>query len=158
MFMLHAWMLAGFFWRLPSWLHHLTLGEILGTLSYLLVHGLVESLLILGLLLLLTALLPANWLREVFMVRGTTIAVVVLGSIMEYIDRVGGGHLVDGFIAWLVISTGLAVGLAFLSAKVAVLAKGISSLAERFTVFVYIQAPLVILSVIIIVVRNFFAI
>lgn len=154
MFMVHAWILVGFFWKLPSWLYHLTLGEILGVLSYMLVYGFVESLLILGLLLLLAALLPASWLREVFAVRGTTIAAVVLGSIIVYMNRADKGNLVDGFVTWLVICAVLTLALTFLSMKVAVLKKAIFSLAERFVVFVYLQIPLLILALVVVVARN----
>lgn len=154
MFMVYAWILEGFFWKLPSWLYHLTPGEILGALGYMLLHGLAESLLMLGLLLLLAALLPGDWLRDAFAVRGTILAAVALGSIMVYMDQSDKGHLVDYFLPWLAITSLLALGLLFLSARVAFLGRVVTSLAERFTVFVYLQIPLVILAVIMILARN----
>lgn len=153
MFMVNAWILRGFFWKLPSWLYYLTPGEMLGALSYMLVHGLIESLLILSLLLVIAALLPAHWLRDIFTVRGAAIVVVCLGSIMIYLSRAG-KNLVDNFLLWLIICIALMLVMAFLSTRVRRMTKLFSSLAERFTVFVYIQIPLVIVATIVIVVRN----
>lgn len=154
MFMVHGWVLAGFFWKLPSWLYHLTTGEIMGVLSYLLVHAFLESLAIVGLLALLAAVLPPAWLREVFVVRGTAIVFSFLSSIMVYLSKAGMKDLLTYFFAWLSLSVILTVAFGFVSVRVRLLRDAISDLADRFIVFVYLQVPLVIVALLVILVRN----
>lgn len=152
--MVHAWVLAGFFWQLPSWLYHLTAGEIAGVLSYLLVHALFESLVIVGLLALLAAILPSAWLRDVFVVRGTAMVLVLLPSIMIYLSKAGMKDLLNYFFVWLSLGTILTAVFTFLSARVSFLRRVIADLADRFMVFVYFQVPLVIAAVLVLLIRN----
>lgn len=154
MFIVHAWILWGFFWILPSWQYHLTAGEIFGVLCYLLVHAFLETLLILGLLLLLAAVLPSCWLKDVFDASGTVIVIVVLVAIVVYQNYMGKQPLPDQFLPWLVVCLVLTIVLSCISVKVKFLRMGIAALADRFVVFVYLQIPLLVLATIVVLVRN----
>ncbi len=64
-----------------------TLGEILVLLAYSMTSALLESLSVLGILLLVSLILPVRWMRDVFVTRGTIAAMLWLGSIMLYMYR-----------------------------------------------------------------------
>src|SRR6266498_944303 len=72
-FLVYGWTSLAFFWKVPSWLYFLNLGEIVSILAYVLSSTLLESLIILLLFLLASLVLPASWLRNKFVVRGSII-------------------------------------------------------------------------------------
>jgi hypothetical protein len=84
-FLLSAWTIAAFLWKLSTWLLFLNIGEIFTIFAYAMTTNLLESLLVLILLLAISALLPSQFLRDDFVVRGTILAVGLLGSLMAYL-------------------------------------------------------------------------
>ena len=68
-FMVFGWTILNFLWEFSSWIFFLTTGEILTIFAYSMVSDLLESLVILGFLLLVCLILPGHWLRNVFSTR-----------------------------------------------------------------------------------------
>ena len=157
--MTYGWTLLAFLWKLPSWLHYLTPGEILSVYSYSLLTDFSESTLYLALLLLLCVLLPARILSEAFVRRGTALSLCALGGMMAnlgfYINNEAG--LIGPLPAWLVIAVGaitLMVLLDTLSGKYPLFAYALIGLADRLTIFLYLNLPLTAIALVVVAVRN----
>ena len=155
-FMLSAWTVTAFLWKLSAWLLFLNIGEIFTIFSYSMMTNLLESLLVLLLLLVISALLPARLLRDDFIVRGTILAIGLIGSLMAYLG--------------LYIYFGLEKGVVLLAGPLAVLALmsfllGFSSrfhwlrsattrISDHLTVFLFILVPLFVILSAYVLLRN----
>jgi len=154
--MLFAWSLLLFFWYLPSWLHFMTLSDVIAVFSYVMASSFVESLTFLLFLLILCFLLPPNYLRNEFIARGTSITLCVIGMIMFYL------HMNNANMAKILFS-GNGAGLALTAVAVSLILtwvdgirKALISLSDRLTIFLYILIPLSLFSLLIIIIRNIF--
>jgi hypothetical protein len=157
-FMVYGWTLVVFLWKLPSWILYLTLGEIFVVLAYSLTAALLESLTALAVLLLISALLPSEWLREVFVVRGTIASLVGLGAVMLYMNRYAaiGYDFINVLIPWSLAGLGLTVLAAFLAGRNRFLVRTAAWLADQLTVFVYLFVPASLVSLLVVLYRNIF--
>lgn len=161
-FVVFTWSLYRMFFQLPSWLGYLSLGNVLSLAAYVLMFALVESLLLLAVLLILGAVLPANWLRKNFIVQGSTLTGIA--TLIAYLlqRNVGGLYKLPPerlLLNSLLILSGLVLALAasaFIYKRLPVLQKWIGSLADRLTIFAYIYIPLGILSLAVVLLRNLF--
>jgi len=155
----YGWTLVAFLWKFPSWLHYLTPGEILAIYSYSVLTNFSESAIFLGLLLLLCLALPMRMMRDVFVLRGTILALCILGGMMfllvSYNNNEAG--LIGALPVWAVVLT-IAIMmitlLEVLSKKFSPVACVLTGLADRLTVFLYINLPLSALAFVVVVVRN----
>jgi len=157
-FLVYGWTLVIFFWKIPSWLMFLTLGEILVNLAYAMTAALLESLVILGLLLLLSVILPVAMMRDVFVTRGTFAALIGLGSVMLYMycfSEIGYSFL-DKLPLWTLASLALTLLLTFLAPRVKLLVRFAAWTSDRVTVFVYLFLPLSALSLLVVIYRIIF--
>jgi hypothetical protein len=75
-FPVHVWAIVNLLRELPAWLLRLSIWELIGVISYVLVFALVESVAFLVALLVLAALLPAKLLRDRFVAVGTMLVVI----------------------------------------------------------------------------------
>ena len=155
-FMFAAWTITAFLWKLSAWLLLLNLGEIFTIFSYAMAANFLESLVILLLLMAACALLPAQALREDFVVRGTLLSLGLIGALMAFV----GGHM------WFGIETGAGLWIApivvllltgsllrLFSARKAVRSTA-SWLSDRFLVFLFLLLPLFVLSSVYVIFRN----
>jgi hypothetical protein len=69
-FVIYSWAIRGFLYQLSSLRLYHTLGEIFGVFSYLMAFALIESLIIMGGLILMGFILPGKWFREGFAYKG----------------------------------------------------------------------------------------
>jgi hypothetical protein len=154
---IYSWGLYRFVWRLPSWLHYLTAGEILGILSYLLITALLESLLLVSLLLGLCALLP-HLFRDSFLARGTGLTLGFFIGILSFMivyEQAGSAYL--GTIPyWTLGALALAILFGWLFGRVRVLASFAAWTSDRLLVFLYLFLPLTALGLIVVAARNLF--
>jgi hypothetical protein len=70
-FLEYSWTIINIFWKLPSWLNFLGVGEIGAIVAYSLMNALIESMVVLALVLILSILLPEKFIRSNFILRGT---------------------------------------------------------------------------------------
>jgi hypothetical protein len=154
-FMLFAWSLLWFAWNIPSWLHFMNLNMLFATFSYAAAASFLEGLTFLALLLIMAFILPSAWLRDHFAARGAALTVSLLGLIMlrDY-WLVSDNYLLKPMIPFGLTLAALSAALLFLTVKFAWMAKALSALADRLTIFLYIFIPLSILSIVNILVRN----
>ena len=75
-FLIHVWAIINMFYIVPAWVLRMNLAQLSGSMAYMLVFALVESLLVWGLLALLAVLLPKAWLRRNFLAQGMSLALV----------------------------------------------------------------------------------
>lgn len=150
------------FFQLPSWLGYLSIGNVLSLAAYVLMFALVESLVILGVLLLFGVILPAGWLRKDFAVQGSTLTGIAAFGAYLVQRKVGLLYKLSPeqlLVNALLILTGLILILvisAFIYQRLPLLRKWVHSLAERMTVFTYLYLPLGILSLAAVLLRNLF--
>ncbi len=157
-FMIYGWTLVVFLWKVPSWVQFLTFGEIMATLAYSMAACLLESLAALGILLLACLLLPAHWMRDVFVTRGSAAALLGLGSVMLFMYRfsLDGYSFLDNLIRWS--WTGLAVTLlfSFLAPRLRVVVRAAAWLSDRLIVFLFLLLPISLVSLLVVIYRNIF--
>lgn len=154
-FMLFSWSLLWFFWNVPSWLHFMNLGVLFATLSYAMAASFLEGLTFLGLLLIVAFLLPSAWFRDHFIARGAAVAISLLGLIMlrDY-WIVSENYLLKPMATFGFAFVLLTAILLFLAVKFSWMAKALSVLADRLTIFLYLFVPLAILSILNVLLRN----
>ena len=157
-FLVYGWTMIVFLWKLPSWILYLTLGEILVVFAYSMTAALLESLIFLGLLLFICMILPAAWMRDVFVTRGTFAALVALGAIMLYMYRysVIGYDFISYLIPWSLAGLGLTVLAAFVAARVRFLVRAAAWLSDLVSVFLFLFLPISLISFVVVLYRNLF--
>ena len=154
--MFAGWTVPAFLWKLSAWLLLLNLGEIFTLFSYAMAANFLESLVVLLLLLVLCVALPARFLRDDFIVRGTVLAIGLIGSLMAFVTS----HR----------QFGIGSGLLLLSAPLAVLAlmafllhrsstshwlRTIATwLSDRVVVFLFMLIPLFTVASVYVIFRN----
>jgi hypothetical protein len=153
---IYIWTILWFFWKLPSLLYHMNVGEILASLSYVLVTNLLESLVILCAPLAMSILLPVTWFRDSFIVRGTALVVPGLGYLMYIANHFQSRNEYPAifFKGWAVsLAFVILFAFVFIAGKVTFLRKIFEFLADRAVVFLYIFIPLSLISIFSIVFR-----
>jgi hypothetical protein len=120
--------------------------------------ALLESLAVLGLFLLLSIILPAAMMKDVFVTRGTVAALIGLGSIMLYMYRFSevGYSFLDDLLLWNLSSLALTLLLTFLAPRLNFIVRLAAWTSDRVTVFVYLFLPISALSLIVVLYRNLF--
>lgn len=155
-----GWTFTAWLWKLPSWLNFLTPGDILTIFFYAMATAFVESLLVGCLILSLCLLLPAGMLRDHFTARGSWLAVGLAASILgnglwramnrySYVDV--------SLVSWSIATLVLSMLLFLVAARSRLMARAAEWMADRLVVFLYILAPLSVVSAIVVVARNVLA-
>jgi len=143
--MISGWTITAFLWKLSTWLLTLNLGEILVVFSYAMFANLVESMIVLAVLLLICAVLPAHILRDVFAVRGTLLAVgwigmlIILLSANRQIGMANPSALFIGPLAFMVLTAFLLV-----ISKSNPVQSAILWTSDRLVIFLFVLMPLYI--------------
>lgn len=153
-FLIYGWAIITFFWKVPSWLFFLSLGEIAAVLSYALASSLLESTLILTIFLFAGLVLPSRVLSDRFVVRGSIIVYILtfwvalfnLNALIELPAR--SDVVFFGVIALLTL------GLALIIAdRIPVVRRLLIALGNRLTVFLYLWLPLSLVGILVILFR-----
>jgi hypothetical protein len=157
-FLFYGWILIVFLWKLPSWILYLTIGEILVNFAYSMTAALLESLMLLGILLLASAVLPAAWLRDVFVSRGTFAALAAQASVMLYLYRyaVIGYDFIDALIPWSLASLAITIVTALVAARVRFLVRAAAWFSDLVSVFLFLFIPVSLVSSLVVLYRNLF--
>jgi hypothetical protein len=154
----YGWTLIWFFWKLPSWEYFLTLGEISTILAYSMATNLLESLAVLLVPLLISIILPKNWFKDFFISRASSLVILGLGYTMlitKYITSEN-DYYPQNLVRLLPLAGVLILVLTFLIDRIPLLHKLLGGLADRATIFSYIFAPLGLISLLVVIVRNIF--
>lgn len=159
MFLVYTWTLFTSFWKLPSWLFFLQVGEILSIYAYAFVINFVESFLLLLIALLPALLLPSRWWTESFIAKGFALILIILGSAALHMSLYRTPDtralFVNGQLLWWLGTLGAAVLLTWIAGSVDWLRRALESMADRFLVFLYVYLPLTALGLVIVIARIF---
>lgn len=139
-----AWTIPAFLWKLSAWLLVLNLSEIFTLFAYAMTANFLESLAVLLILLAAAALLPGLSLRADFAVRGTILAIGMIGALMAFVEShmewgmTAGSRLLIAPVLVLLVT---AVLLAF-STRLQPVRSVALWLSDRVLVFLFILLPL----------------
>jgi hypothetical protein len=159
MFLVYTWTLYTSFWKLPSWLFFLQVGEILSIYAYAFVVNFLESVLLLVIALVPALFLPYRWWTEAFIPKGFALILIVLGSALLHISLYRTpdtrAMLINSQFFWWIVTSLIAVILTWLVGRVPWFRSGLESLADRFIIFLYIYLPLTVIGLLIVLARIF---
>lgn len=148
------------FYHLPSWAYYLQIYEILILASYVLMTALAESLVMVGLVCLVSLVLPERLFRKHFVPQGALLALA--WSLGAFLVQRKVAILLD-LELWQVISYSLGVLVLSLLFSIMsgwiinrfpIIDRMLSSLADRMVVFTMIYVPLSILGWVVVLIRN----
>ena len=154
--MFAGWTITAFLWKLSAWLLLLNIGEILTIFSYAMATNFLESMIILLLLLIVCILLPANVLRDEFVVRGTILSVGLIGSLMVFVGSQMQFGIERGLLL-LIAPLLVFILTAFLLLRASKLHRVRSiavSFSDRAVVFLFVLVPLFAVASIYVILRN----
>jgi hypothetical protein len=159
-FIVYSWAMYRTFWWVPSWLEYLSIWSILIIIAYVMAFALFESLAMMGLMVLLSLILPRRAFKDQFIVQGSALSVVLgLGAFLLQRD-VGVIYqleLEQTFLYPALILVGVILMVYFSSfvfRKMPALSRLALVVAERMTVFVYLYVPLGLIGLLVVVLRN----
>ena len=159
-FLVYGWTMLASFWKVPSWLFYLKIGEILSIYAYSFVIDFAESVLLLFTAVLIGLVLPNRWWNSQFASKSAVWIIVVMGSIMLrlYTNRAPDNW--EGFVynqwSWWGSTLLLGIVLSFIFSHVTWLHAGLDAIADRLVVFLYIYLPLTVISILVVCVRIVF--
>lgn len=151
-FLSFVWAIIALVWKIPAWLYFQTVYEILPILAYFFRQIFFDTLIYLGILLAVCMILPARFLKDEFIVRGTWAAIGVLGSYIAYVNLLFMWG--DSVVGWTIAALLLGVTLAVFSAHVRWLAKIATEVSDRLVIFLYILIPVSLVSILTVIIRN----
>ena len=153
--MYYAWTLVIFIYKLPGWLFYLNLGEIGGILAHEFMTNFLESLGLLLLLLIACILLPPRFFRDAFAVRGTAFSIVLIASMMVFLNRYAATPRIGSSLGiWMLVTLVLAAAVAVVSTRVRFVSKAMAWISDRLIVFLFLLVPLSIISILYLLVRS----
>jgi hypothetical protein len=159
MFLVYTWTLYTSFWKLPSWLFFLPLGDIVSIYAYAFLVNFLESILLLAIAFLPVLLLPHGWWRDVFIARGCMLILIILGSAIMHFSLYSSPDVrpqfVSGQFRWWIVTFVVAILLTWLAGGMGWIRAGLENVADRFIVFLYVYPPLTALALLIVVARIF---
>ncbi len=154
--MIYTWTIMWFFWKLPSWLFFMNAGEILLNFIYSLSVNFTESIIVLCAPILLCMLLPRKWFYDVFVSRGTALALAGLGYMMylAFQFETKNDYPSLNLKAWaLVLAIAAILLIVYLAGKISLPKKILEVVADRATIFLYITIPISVISILVVLVH-----
>jgi hypothetical protein len=158
-FAVHGWSVWQFLYYLPSFILKYEIGEIVAIFSYQMTFAFLESMLVCGLLVLLSGLLPTAWFRIGFVHKAFLLFIfVAAGSIVLQNSFVDGLLILDTSQTRLMyIGTGLGLllllGLLVLVHKVIRLQKLLEFLVDQVSVMLFLFLPLDAIGLVVVTIR-----
>ena len=154
---IYGWTTYRLIQKLPSWLYYLNFQEILSNTSYTLVFDFVETLLFIGLILLLNFLLPRKFFLDFFVARGSLLSVFGLGYLIYLALAVGASKATQfptDLFRWSPLALLVILTLAIFLPRIETIRKVAEDFANRAVIFLYILLPLTGLGTLIFVINN----
>jgi hypothetical protein len=156
-FPIYSWAIFQFLDRMTGWLYYLSLWEVLSILAYALTFALFETVVIFVGLTLLAWALPAPLFRRDFVAVGM-VAIILASTSAIFVHYQE--QALRGLSRPLLLGIALVLGVVALgiymwvrrSERVAAIFR---DLTERLSLFLYIYVPLSLVSIVVVVMRNF---
>ncbi len=155
---IYCWTLIWFFWKLPSWENFMNMGEIAIVLAYAMTTDFLESMIVFLMPLLICAVLPTKWFKDLFLARSSSLVISSLAYMMYISSHIASND--DSYptsIVHLIPVIGLLILImTFLVGRIGLLRKLFEGLADRATIFAYIFLPIGFISLVVVIARNVF--
>ena len=154
-FACHSWTMLGFLNKLSSFLLYFSVGEILSIFAYMMSVALLESIAVMILLVLLSVLLPSNWLRDGFAYKGFVIVVIATAASILFQK-----FLPDDYPSALMLTVSTLVPLILIVVLIGVsqsfprLRSLLLDIQDRISIMLFIYVPIGIFSLMVVVFRN----
>ena len=149
--LVYGWTIYWFAWNIPSWLGFISLKDIFSILAYSFITNFLESIAVLGLLIVLGMILPESWLRGDFIVIGGFAVLYFLAFTMfllatfVYLPQLG-KPVAAAFLLFIIVQ--------YVIKRLRLARVLIETLADRSVIFLYILVPATILRLIVVFFRN----
>ena len=154
-FACHSWTMLGFFNKLSSFLLYFTVGEILSIFAYMMSVALLESIAVTILLVLLSIVLPPNWLRDGFAYKGFVIVAIATAASILFQK-----FLPDDYPSTLMLAVSAIVPIVLIVILIGIgqsfprLRSLLLDVQDRISIMLYIYVPIGILSLMVVFIRN----
>jgi hypothetical protein len=161
-FVFFSWSLYRMFWQVPSWLYYLNVWDVLILAAYVVSFALFESLVVLVFLLFLAFILPAKYLKDNFITQGSWfifllgVSAVALQRKIGVIYKLEIWQIIVYPVIALIVLIILTVAAAYIFKRYSRIARLVTNLADRMTVFAYIYVPIGLLGLAVVIWRNIF--
>lgn len=155
-FLVQIWSIYNVWRAIPSWALAMDTWDLAGTIAYTQAFALFESLLLLGVMVLLAALLPRKWYRDRFVSQSSIATLLAaIAAVLAHVYGQGWGIWnTRGFLTWLGILLILILLASVLVARFDPLRRGIEILADRLIVLSSVYFAIGLLSLILVIIRN----
>lgn len=157
-FIVYSWAIQGFLYQLSSLILYHQILDIISVLFYLMAFALLESLLVMGGLVLIGFILPRKWFSEGFAYKGfltTLVAGIAMIELQSYLYSLN-YYMPPMNVIYLGLGIALLtlIALILLFQKVPRLRKILLALEERLQIFIYLYVPLGIAGLLVVLFRN----
>jgi hypothetical protein len=154
-FLCHTWTIIGFLNKLSSFILYFSPGTIAGVFAYMMAFALLESLAVTGFLVLLSVLLPSQWLKEGFSIKGFIVLVVAATASILFQKT-----LSERFPSmWVLLASSvvplLLIALLFVAVRSMPKVKNLFlNVQDRILIMLFIYVPIGVLSLMVVLYRN----
>jgi hypothetical protein len=160
-FMVYSWALVTSFYKLPSWMFYLTIGQVLSVYAYVFSVNLLESILALaGILFLDITIFFVLKNKQEFQSRSILFFLILISSSMyrlaAFQDYGAIEKFLNGEAIWWLTALVLGLIVSVAGSKIKWVRMIVEGIAERATIFLYIYIPLSLVSLMILIVRNIY--
>jgi hypothetical protein len=155
LFAVHSWSIRTFLYSFPSFILYMNIGQITGVFAYMMAFAFLESLLITGILIIVSTVLPRAWYRSAFTSNG--FLTILIGAALAINIRMSLGNRYPGIesLYGKVLFSALILIISILITHfIRPLQKALVFIAEQISVMAYIYIPVGILSLIVVFIRN----
>jgi len=155
-FPVHVWSTLNLLREVPAWVLRLSSWELIGVIAYTQTFALLESVIILLVLVLLGAILPARLLRDGFVAQSSMMVFVTSGwaIAVHYGSEVVRLWGLKEFFLWSVLYLESIAVSCVLTHRCKRLERFLGSFIERLTALSYVYVLLDLLSIFVVIVRN----
>jgi hypothetical protein len=150
-----SWTLIGFFNKLSSFILYFTLGEIANIFAFMMAFALLESLATTVLLVLISAILPASWLKEGFAFKGFLIMLIATATAILFQKSLG-DHFpsIGTLLTYTLIPLSLIVLLVWFIHSRPRLQNILLSVQDRILIMLFIYVPIGVIGLLVVMARN----
>ena len=159
-FIVFTWTLYRMFFQIPSLLFYMRVWDVLIISAYVLGFALIESMVVLGLLLIFSLLFPVKYFKDNFVAQGSTVVLMIsMGAValqrkMNIIYKLDGWELILYPFVILAAIVFVIFTASYIYDRFKILPRIINTVAERMIVFLLLYVPLSIIGLLVVFVRN----
>jgi hypothetical protein len=155
-FLVQIWSIYNVWHAVPSWSLAMDTWTLAGTIAYTQAFALFESLLILGMLVILAVILPGKWYRQRFVAQSSVaiILAAIAAVLVHLYGQSWGMWNIRGFLSWLGILFCVILVAFLLVARFERLQRVLEALADRLMILSSVYILIGAISFFLVLIRN----